>query len=176
MPVSTFRQIDRRKAVSGQIWRERSSKQRRGSSSHRNGFTFGPTQHRVAATIDQHISNSDPISFWRERQRDSFKGIMIDHEQLNPLVRWRSLTLFSPHRGWKAKVFLYKGWILRFFKIFFYLHRDMQVLPNSEASIVLSKSLAGAREDWRVSWKKSQSIARGKERLLVIGLAKRPYI
>ena len=27
----------------------------------------------VAATIDQHISNSDPISFWRERQRDFLK-------------------------------------------------------------------------------------------------------
>ena len=27
----------------------------------------------VAATIDEHISNSDPISFWRERQRDPLK-------------------------------------------------------------------------------------------------------
>ena len=38
----------------------------------------------------------------------TFKGIMIDHERLNPLVRWRSLTLLSPHREWKAKVFFYK--------------------------------------------------------------------
>ena len=33
----------------------------------------------------------------RETER-LFEGIMIDHEQLNPLVRWRSLTLLSPHR------------------------------------------------------------------------------
>ena len=34
----------------------------------------------------------------REREREAerlFEGIMIDHEQLNPLVRWRSLTLLS---------------------------------------------------------------------------------
>ena len=50
-------------------------------------------------------------------------------------VRWRSLTLLSPHReSVKSKGFLYKGWTLRFFLD---LHRDMQVIPDSEASIVL---------------------------------------
>ena len=75
----------------------------------------------VAAVIDQHISNSDPNGFWRERETErlfnSIKGIMIDNEQLNPLVGWRSLTLPSPHHEWKAKVFFFfnKGWLLRFF-------------------------------------------------------------
>ena len=69
----------------------------------------------------------------RETERP-FEGIMIDHEQLNPLVRWRSLTLLSPHREWKAKVFYTKGE----FCAFFYLHRDMQVIPDTEARIVLS--------------------------------------
>ena len=139
----------------------------------------------VATTIDQHISNSNPISFWRERETDRlFKGIMIDHEQLNPLVRWKSLTLLSPHREWKAKVFYTKDG----FCIFFYLHRDMQVIPDSKASIVLllfnKKIIRWSswrftfffRTPWECPEKKSQSIAWGKERLLVIGLDKQPCI
>ena len=61
---------------------------------------------------------------------------MIDYEQLNPLVRWRSLTLFSPHYERKAKVFYTKDEFCVFFQVFF-LHRDMQVIRNFEASIVL---------------------------------------
>ena len=59
----------------------------------------------------------------------------------------------------------------------------MQVIPNSEASIVLllfkkkNHSLELVKiEECPEKKKKSQSKARGKERLLVIGLAKRPCI
>ena len=58
----------------------------------------------------------------------------------------------------------------------------MQVIPNSEASIVLflfkkkNHSLELVKIEECPEKKKSQSIARGKERLLVIGLAKRPCI
>ena len=139
----------------------------------------------VAATIDQHISNSDPISFWRERDREIRKGTMIDHEQLSPLVRWRSLTLLSPHREWKAKVFssYTKDGFYVFFQVFFFLSPSMmQVIPNSEASIVQllfkkkNHSLELVKIEECPEKINSQSIARGKERLLVIGLAKRPCI
>ena len=39
-----------------------------------------------------------------------------------------------PHREWKAKIFYPK---MNFALFFYYLHRDMQVIPNSEARIVL---------------------------------------
>ena len=59
----------------------------------------------------------------------------------------------------------------------------MQVIPNSEASIVLLlfKKKITRWSSWLglksvLKKKKSQTIARGKERLLVIGLSKRPCI
>ena len=121
-------------------------KQRKGSSSHRNGFTFGPTQfcryHRPT-----HLQLRPNQLLKRERdKRDLFEGIMIDHEQLNPLVRSRVHKNYSWLDGeaWlsfprivseKQRFFIQRVNFAFFF--FFDLHRDMQVIPDSEASIVL---------------------------------------
>ena len=100
-----------------------------------------------------------------EGEGDSFKeswSTMNNWTRL--IVRWRSLTLLSPHREWKAKVFDTKGEFCVFF--FFYLHRDMQVLPDSGTSIVLLlfKKKITRWCSWRlksVLKKKSQSVGYG---------------
>ena len=91
-------------------------KERTGSSSHDTGFTFGPTQcfryHRPT-----HLQFRPNRLLKRETERlfNSMKRIMINHEQLNPLVGWRSLTLPSSHREWKAKVFFLQRVTFAFF-------------------------------------------------------------
>ena len=47
---------------------------------------------------------------------------------MNPLIRWRSLTLLSPHSERKEKIFFNPNVNFAFF---FDLHRDMQVIPDS---------------------------------------------
>ena len=141
-------------------------KQRRGSSSHRYGFTFGPTQMLPLSSgyhRPTHFQVRPNQLLKRERQRDSFfmqsqqrlfEGIMIDHEQLNPLVRWRSLTLLSPHREWKAKVFFFflyqaKGEFCVFFLSPSWYASYSRFRGEYRSVICLKrKSLAGAREDW----------------------------
>ena len=64
-----------------------------------------------------------------------------------------------------------------FFKFLFHLHRDMQVIPSIVLLLFKKKnhSLELVKIEECPEKKRSQSIARGKERLL-IGLAKRPCI
>ena len=80
-------------------------KQRRGSRSHRYGFTFGPTQccRSAVATIDQQTQSAFEE---RDSSERLFEGIMINHEQLNPLVRWRSLTLLPRIVSEKQRCFI----------------------------------------------------------------------
>ena len=86
---SSLRAAPERAIISGFLRKERT-----GSSSHDAGFTFGPTQcfryHRPT-----HLQFRPNRLLKRETERlfNSMKRIMINHEQLNPLVGWRSLTL-----------------------------------------------------------------------------------
>ena len=61
-----------------------------------------------------------------------------------------TLPEVSPHREWKAKVFLYKGWTLRgFFWISIVICKLFPIPRRVSFCYCLKrKSLAGAREDW----------------------------
>ena len=83
-------------------------KQGTGSSSHHTGFTFGPTQCcRYHRPTHLQFRPNRLLKTETERLFNSMKGIMIDHEQLNPLVGLRSLALPSPHRERIAMVFFF---------------------------------------------------------------------
>ena len=96
--VSTV--VNRRKAVSGQIKREgdcylsQETVKRIELTSQWFPFWSHPMLLLPSTT---HLQFRPNQLLKRETERP-FEGIMIDHEQLSPLVRWRSLTLLSPHR------------------------------------------------------------------------------